>query len=236
MPGLQNNDLYMLIPMGIGALLMVIAHLWLVVRAFGVSTVWGLVTLLIPGVSILFFLFHFRCAIAPFLLGLFGAVLCGGPVVYSIINPPKIQDTIAVQQKTVTDQATGEKSVEEAVTLTGAKREEYAKLKTSKNWSVIQWANKDVTDKDTEMLHGMENVRELDLSDTDITDEALHVLEDMPKLAVLKLARTKITEAAFNEHIKPIESLMELDVRGTKIPGKLIRDWKAAKEGRKAIN
>ena len=37
MPDLQNNDLYMLIPMGIGALLMVIAHLWLVVRAFGVS-------------------------------------------------------------------------------------------------------------------------------------------------------------------------------------------------------
>lgn len=236
MPELLNNELYLLIPMGIGALLMAIGHVWLAVRAFGVSTFQGVMTLLIPGASILFFLVHSRRVLSPVLLGLFGAVLYGGPIVYTINKPPKVQDTIAVQQKTVTDQVTGEKSVEESVTLTGAKREEYAKLKTSKNWSVIQWANKDVTDKDTEMLHGMEKVRELDLSDTDITDEALHVLEDMPKLTVLKLARTKITEAAFNEHIKPIESLMELDVRGTKIPGKLIRDWKAAKDGRKAIN
>lgn len=118
------------------------------------------------------------------------------------------------------------------ITLTGAKRSAYKQLLLSKAWTVIRWANADVTDADLEVLHGFAELRELDLSNTQVTDEGLHAIEACDKLEVLKLNGTAVTEEGFREHVLPIETLTTLDIRGTKIPKKVGREWKAAAEGR----
>ena len=118
------------------------------------------------------------------------------------------------------------------VILTGAKREAYAKLAGSKEWTAIHWANPDVTDADLEVLHGMTALRLLDLANTQVTDEGLHALEDAVKLEVLNLAGTAVTEEGFREHVLPIKTLILLDIRRTEIPKKAGREWKAAAKGR----
>ncbi len=150
------------------------------------------------------------------------------PPVADPVDPPRVElptDPVEPPAPTV-------KVPAKVLTLTGSKRTAYAKLKESKAWTAIRWANADVTDDDLEVLHGLTELLELDLSDTQVTDEGLHALEDSDKLAVLKLARTAVTEEGFREHVLPIESLTTLDIRGTKIPKKSGREWKAAAPGR----
>jgi len=229
------DDLPLLIPMGIGLLLGAIASIWLLVRAFGAGIGWGLAVLLVPVFGhVVFFFAHFKKAIWPTLLMLLGMCLIAAPAVFLFLKGKEVSKDAVIQSVPAkTNAAPGADEPELRLTLTAAKREDYAQLKSNKSFAVIQWANKDVTDDDSELLHGMVKLRELDLNDTAITDEALHVLEDMPKLEILRLARTKITEAGFKEHIEPMDTLMELDLRGTKVPAKSARDWKAAKPGRK---
>lgn len=230
----QLDDWPLLIPMVIGALLSFAAWVWLLVRAFGAGVGWGLAVFFIPVFGhLVFFFAHFKKAIWPTLLMLLASGLVAAPVAFMAIKGTEISKDAVIQSVPAKSNAAGDDGPELRLTLTGAKREDYAQLKTNKNFAVIQWANKDVSDEDADLLHGMVKLRELDLNDTLVTDEALHVLEDMPKLEILRLARTKITEAGFKEHVEPIETLMELDLRGTKVPAKLARDWKAAKPGRK---
>lgn len=234
----QVEDQILLIPIALGALLTFAGSVWLVVRAFQVHVAWGLAALFGCGLGQLVFLFaHFKRAAPPTLLALAGVTIMAVPVGIVGLRGAKIQDTAQTQEVGRGGPGAADETEvkEQRITLTGAKREEYAKLKLSRTWAVVQWANKDVTDADVELLHGCTLVRELDLSDTQVTDEGLHVLEDFEKLERLVLARTGVTEAGFKEHIEPIVTLMELDLRGTKVPGKLARDWQAKVPGRKLL-
>jgi hypothetical protein len=234
----QAEDTILLIPMAIGLLLTFIGGIWLLVRGFQEHVLWGLALLFIPCSGIIFLFAHFKKAIVPTLLSILGGVFIAAPIGIMSTRVVKVQDTVDTREVTSKARDPRGETIEvkeEAITLTGAKREDYGKLGKSKNWAIVQWANKDVTDDDIELLHGCKLVRSIDLSDTQISDEGLHVLDDFEKLEILKLARTKISEAAFVEHIQPIETLMELDLRGTKVPEKILKEWKAAKMGRKYL-
>jgi len=231
------DDWPLLIPMALGVLVAVVASIRLLIQAFRVHVGWGLAVFFIPLLGPFAFLAaHFRKALWPLVLFLFACLLIAAPAGYMALKGKEIARDAVVQTVPARDNAsTSDDGPEQRIALTGAKREDYAQLKANKNFAVVQWSNADVTDADTELLHGMGKLRELDLNGTAITDDALHVLEDMPKLEILRVARTAITEAGFKEHIEPIETLMELDVRGTKVPAKLAREWKAAKPGRKLL-
>ncbi|OWK40879.1 leucine-rich repeat domain-containing protein [Fimbriiglobus ruber] len=229
------NDQTAFILMIAGTAIGVIGGLWLLVRAFGVSTVWGLVSLLIPGAAFLFALFHLRKAAAPMLVMLFGIAISAVPPVANIINPPPIQDTAVVEQKTV--EVNGANTTETRLTLTGAKREEYAQLATNRNVAVLQWANPDVTDGDVAALKGMDSLRELDLNGTQITDQSLAIIVALPNLEVLRIARTKVSKAAVeNTLFVEAKKLKEADVRGLNVAGKRAREWiDADKANRKCL-
>jgi hypothetical protein len=59
----------------IGAVLCVIGALWLVVLAFQESILWGLGSLIVPFVSLIFALTHWEEAKTPFLTAIVGAIL-----------------------------------------------------------------------------------------------------------------------------------------------------------------
>jgi hypothetical protein len=220
----------------LGSLLMVIGSIWLLVRAFLTSWVWGLVVLLVPILGhLIFFFAHFKKALLPTLITLFGMALCATPV-YNLLNPPPIQTTGQEEQKQIKDQ-TGEVKTETRITLTGAKREEYSKLWKQDKYAVIQWANKDVTDEDTASLEAMKQLREIDLNDTQITDKTLQLLGELKTLEIVRIARTKATPEGVEKFLMSLPKLTELDVRGLKVPGKALRDWKAKdQENRKFLN
>jgi hypothetical protein len=64
----------------------------------------------------------------------------------------------------------------------------------------------------------------------------LLVLKELPELKTLRLSKTKITDEGFREYLEPLDGLRELDLRGTQVKSATVRAWKAAKEGRKAVN
>src|SRR5262245_54824483 len=82
-----------LVLMVCGAAMMLIGFLWLVVRAFGVSTGWGIATLLLPPVGLIFMVVHLKKAAWPVSVMLVGTALGAAPPVANLVNPPKIQDT-----------------------------------------------------------------------------------------------------------------------------------------------
>jgi hypothetical protein len=220
----------------LGSLLMAIGSIWLLVRAFQTSWVWGLVLLLVPLLGhLIFFFAHFKKALLPTLITFFGMGLCATPV-YNLLNRPPIQTTGQEEQKQIKDQ-TGEVKTEMRITLTGAKREEYAKLWKQDQYAVIQWANKDVTDEDTVSLEAMKQLREIDLNDTQITDKTLEILGSLKTLEIVRIARTKATPEGVEKFLLGLPKVKEIDVRGLKVPSKTMRDWKAKdQENRKFVN
>jgi hypothetical protein len=72
----------------------------------------------------------------------------------------------------------------------------------------------------------------LDLNDTQVTDEGLSVVAGLPRLEELRLARTKISDEGFRKFFSAKESLLKLDLTGTRVKGKSKREWKKAKAGR----
>lgn len=234
----QDIDPVMLALFGLGAVLAIVSTIWFLVVGFRQHVLWGVAMLLGCGFAhFAFLIVHFKKAWAPTLLAIVATVLMMVPAVLVAMKLNELQVTGVEQRVQVPgDPADPSAGVtEQRITLTGAKREEYAKLGKSKKWAVIQWANKDVTDDDVEALHGMTELRELDLSDSQVTDEGLHAIEGSDKLGILRLARTAVTEAGFKEHVEPMAALMELDLRGTKVPAKVGREWKAKVPGRKLL-
>jgi hypothetical protein len=235
------DDVFLLIPMLIGLALLSIASLWMLIQAFVTHWGWGL-GMFFAGLFTwpVYLIMHFKKAILPTLLAVVGVILIAGPMVYVATKVKKIQDTADSRVITVTKDDDAGRRVEfktTMLTLTGAKRDEYTKLKSSKDWDTVLWANADVTDEDLEMLHGMTKIRVLDLSDAKITVEGLHVLEDLEALEDLKLARIGVvlTDKDFSEHLAGFEKLKALDVRGSMISKKALDEWKAKKDGRKYL-
>jgi hypothetical protein len=124
-------------------------------------------------------------------------------------------------------------------TLTGATETDLvANLKTDQGRAVLQLANRpDVTDDALKLLADFPDLRELDLNDTPVTDAGLAVLATLPKLESLRIARTKATPDGVAKHVLGNPRLKQIDVTGLGVPGKALREWKAADPaGRKYVN
>jgi hypothetical protein len=74
----------MIILFYLGLLISIVAGIWLLVVAFKTSVWWGLGSLLLPFVSLIFVILHWQVAKKPFLWGLLGAVLIVVPI---LMNP-----------------------------------------------------------------------------------------------------------------------------------------------------
>jgi hypothetical protein len=64
-----------------GCLVSIVAGLWLLVVAFKTSILWGLGSLIVPFVSLIFVFMHWQDARKPFLWSLLGIVLMVVPLV-----------------------------------------------------------------------------------------------------------------------------------------------------------
>jgi hypothetical protein len=186
----------------------------------------GLIWLLVVAFKTGFFL----KALLPVLVILIGAGTALFIPVWNRLHPPPADTKGAGEQK-----KTQEGVVEERLTLTGAKREEYAKL-VGRRFAVIQWANADVTDDDAATLADQTELREVKLNDAQVTDATLERLMKLPKLDKLYIARTKITPDAVVRLVfdNPASKVDEIDIGGLNVPGKAVRDWKNADKTRKA--
>jgi hypothetical protein len=72
-----SQGVFMVALFYLGALLCVVGGLWLLVVAFTESILWGLASLFIPFVILIFALTHWERSQKPFLIYLAGAILCG---------------------------------------------------------------------------------------------------------------------------------------------------------------
>jgi hypothetical protein len=200
-------DIYILPLIGIGGVLLLIGLIWLLVVAIRTG--------------------FFRKAIFPvFLIVLGVAVAVAGPV-YNRLYPPPIDTKVKVEVK---ETDAGE-SVRE-LTGTGANIDELkARLAESKNYAIIQIADKGFTDDDLAILDGMDKLTFIDLNDNPVTDATLERLVKLPKLTKLFAARTKFTADAVKKLVleNPDCKLTEIDFRGLTppVPGKALREWQA---------
>ena len=124
---------------------------------------------------------------------------------------------------------------ERHLTLTGWGRHDYSTIVAYPDTIVLQMANSDVTDETLSYLAEMNQLRELDLNNSLVTDVSLDAISKRPKLRDLRLARTKITDEGFRQHLMDKESLTKLDLTGTSVASKTVREWKAINPERKAL-
>ena len=124
---------------------------------------------------------------------------------------------------------------ERHLTLTGWDQHDYSVIAMRPDTIVLQMANADVTDETLQYIKGMSRLRELDLNNSQITDAGLAVITELPELRDLRLARTKITDEGFHKHLMEKKSLMSLELTGTAVASKTVREWKAAVPERKAL-
>jgi hypothetical protein len=208
-----------------GAGIAVFGWLWLLIRAFRVWWLWGTGLLLLPPLVIFFLWRHGSRVKLPVSLMLLGGVVALTPI------------TINRYQQLYLDLGPHESTVdgELHLTLTNWDKDDYSVIAERPDAVVVQMANADVTDRTLDHLRGLKKLRELDLSDTRITDAGLEVLAELPKLKDLRLARTQITDEGFREHLFASESLMRLDLTGTAVKSRTIREWKQAKAGREVL-
>ena len=96
-------------------------------------------------------------------------------------------------------------------------------------------ANPDVTDATLKFIKKMTQLRELDLNNSQVSDSGLALIAELSNLRDIRLARTRITDEGFRQHLLAKESLMNLELSGTDIASKTIREWKAQKADRHAI-
>lgn len=193
-----------------------IGLLWLLVRAFRTGFV--------------------AKAILPVLVVAIGLAVAGfGPVYNRVVKPP-VDTKVKVEEKVT---STGE-TVQE-LTGTGADTDELkAKLAAAKHYSVIQIADKGLTDDDLTVLEGMDRLTFIDLNDNPVTDATLERLVKLPSLTRLYAARTGMTATGVKQHVldNPECKLTEIDFRGLTPPvsGKDLREWKAKDKDRRKFN
>jgi len=100
---------------------------------------------------------------------------------------------------------------------------------------MLQMANPEVTDATLEHLRGMKQLKNLDISNSKITDDGLKIIGELPALEELRLTRTAITDQGFRDHLLGKETLMKLDLAGTKVSRATVEEWRKAKPGRRAL-
>ncbi|CAN5139846.1 hypothetical protein BH11PLA2_BH11PLA2_47840 [soil metagenome] len=161
----------------------------------------------------------------PVVVMILGGVIVGIPLLVKKIS----NETVEVAPPKV-EQKGGRDT---RLSLTGARPEEFERLRELKHLIVLQWANPVVDDTHLELLRGMDELTELDLNDTRITDSGLAIIATLPKLQKLRLARTGITDEGFRKHLLPLKNLDDLDLTTTKVKPQTLRDWTDAKLGRK---
>ncbi len=205
-----------------GLVVGVVGYFWLVIAAFQVSKLWGFGVLLLPPLALVFVPTHFRKSVAPLVVLLISSVLLGAP--YAVNYYIEHFADLGPREKIVNGEL--------HITLTGWHGAEYSFLEKKRTAVVLQMANPDVTNETLNYLRGMEQLRELDLNDTQVTDEGLSVVAGLPRLEELRLARTRISDEGFRKFLSAKESLLKLDLTGTKVKGKSKREWKKAKAGR----
>jgi hypothetical protein len=216
---MEGRALYMQLG---GVAIALLAWIWLLVRAFQQHRRWGLGSLVLPPIGLIFAGRYPRKGAFPLGLVIVCLLVAATPAIYTLAVPP--------------DKSARERIVdgEKHLTLTGSdpKSEDAPDLKLKQDLTVLQMANPDVTDQSLESLKEMKVLRELDLTGSQVTDAGLEILEKLPALTTLRLARTKITDKGFRSALFDKESLMQLDVRDTGVSRETIRAWRAAKPGR----
>jgi hypothetical protein len=214
--------LVLLVGLGIAA----VAYLWLLVAAFRASKGWGFASLLLPPLALVFLVTHPRKSAGPLVLGLVAGGLLAAPYAVNYYNARYV--SLGPREKTVDGEL--------HLTLTGWDETDYSVLDNRPQTVVLQIANPDVTDRTLDHIRGMDQLREVDLNDTQVTDEGLAILAALPRLVEVRLARTKISDAGFRKYLAGKESLLKLDLTGTKVLGKTRRDWKKARAGREYLD
>lgn len=208
----------------LGSLVSLGGTIWLLQAAFQFQFLLGIAALALAP-FLIFLLLHRRESWKPTVCILVGTGIIASPIginwaIEKFIPPgPRERDV----------------NGEIHLTLTGVPNVDYAYLKSKENVNVLQMANPDVTDDTLQYLGGMQALTELDLNDTKITDAGLARLAPLPALAKLRLRGTSITDAGFRQHLFENERLDELDLTGTAVASKTVREWKSRKEGRKAL-
>jgi hypothetical protein len=206
-----------------GVAVAAMAWIWLLVRAFRQHRRWGLGSLVLPPVGLVFAGWHPRKAAAPLALFVLSLLIAATPALYTLFVPLDL----GPREKLVDGQR--------HLTLTGWDRKDYSLLKLKPDVVVLQMANPDVTDQSLEPLKEMKALQDLDLSGTEVTNAGLNILKDLPALATLRLARTKITDQGFHDALAAKDSLMQLDLRGTQVSQETAKAWKEAKPGRRVM-
>lgn len=203
-----------------GVLIGMVGYVWLLVRAFRESKLWG-VAALFPPLGLLFLLLKRRKLGGPaFILGL-SAVTIAAPYAVSFYERHFIP--LAPYEQRVDGEL--------RITLTGLKDFDYSALKDKREVVVLQMANEDVTDDTLDYLKEMDQLRKLDVNGSRITDPGLARIAELPKLQELYIGRTKITDEGFRKHLGDKETLLKLDLTGTAVKSKTKRAWKNAKPG-----
>ena len=200
-------------------------HLWLLGRAFQASDLVGSILFFLPPLTPLYGLAALRRCWAPLLVFLLGVGLVVAPfgIRAYLFNYIDLGERVK--------QVNGETHV----TLTGWDKKDYSVLEQYKDAAVVQMANADVTDDAVKHLKGMTKLRVLDLNNTENTDAALKVVRDLPALEQLRFANTGVTDAGFRANILPLESLTLVEWSGAEVIPETIKEWKAARAGRKTI-
>lgn len=211
MPDLEPYALYFI---AAGAIVLLVGLLWLLIVAFKTGFI--------------------KKAAVPVLVILMGAAVALFVPVMGKLFPKPIDTTAKEEQKKGADG-----TVEERLTLTGATREQYAKL-AGKKYAVIQWANADVTDEDAAALADQTELRELDLSNSQVTDATLEKLVRLPKLTKLFASKTKMTADGVKKFVldNPDCKLSEIDFRDLTPPVKSadLRAWKEKDKDHRKFN
>ena len=205
-----------------GAILAILAWVWLLVRAFRYQRRWGFASLFAP-LGFVFAYRHPRRGAMPLVVFLVCLLVAATPAIYTLTVPP--------------DASAREKNVggENHLTLTGADPKKSPDLQQKQDVDVLQMANPDVNDQSLEPLRGMKALRELDLNGSQVTDAGLEILKELPAIVSLRLARTKITDKGFRSALFAKESLMNLDLTGTAVSQETVKAWHDAKPGRHAL-
>ncbi len=199
------------------------AWFWLLARAFRQNWRWGLASMVLPPVGLIYGGKHPRKGILPLLLCALSFIVAAAPAVYTLC----IRLDLGPRDKLVDGQR--------HLTLTGWDRTDYSLLRLEPDVALLQMANPDVTDETLESLKEMNALQELDLNGTQVTDAGLKILKDLPSLTKLRLAHTKITDQGFHDVLSAKESLMQLDLSGTPVSLATTQHWREAKSGRRVL-
>lgn len=211
-----------------GLALLVLGYLWLLVRGFRTDKRWGFALLIPPWFpqAGAFALRHRKPARGPILMLFVGLLLFSTPFILNFAN------RYLLDLGPLENRVNGELHL----TLTGWDRKDYdTVLGARPDVVVLQMANADVNDETLKCLEGLDKLRELDLNETQISDKSLPLIARLPQLESLRLRRTRITDQGFQTYIVPIETLRELDLRGTQVKSATVRTWTKGREDRKAL-